>query len=872
MISFKSYFTLSVIGMFSVVLYACYTREQFYTIILFLVTSKISFLLAGNLLVACALLIGNVTKSIFLGRLRDIEVELLVDRCKYSITETLLALTIFRNELTPQIIMLFGALLFIKVFHWLAKSRLDYLQQLMPIPFITHIRLTLLLIILGISDSLISFFCIKYTLTAGRTVFILFGFEFGVLLISVFNYACRYTLHVLDSRFENGLTTKGLYTMLIDLICDGLKFVIYAVFFSLVFVYYGLPIHIVRDVWMAFQNFEKQLRSFIRYLRLTMNLDTRFPDAIEEELQTAGDCLICREGMERAKKLPCGHLFHLDCLRLWLQHQQTCPLCRADIPLVRTATTPAAGAPVVAVGAGGVPEVAPAAAQNESTRQTERGTSEGEEEKIRKALDVPGFFIVDSDDGVAVHSSASLSSSKGRMLSPGTVVFATSRSVSVEGAQHKNAPDLLKVYQWLQLPDGWVLEKHVNGRNSEVHLFPFTAEDVTGVSASKETSSSTETTAAVAVGLTENELNQLPRAVQHARSSNGVGGGNGSTAATVAGAEGSGHVASALSGALPFSATINSPRDIGMRVRPMREVSSAHGGLRPMPGSTFFRVTPISRMTLNSDGTRVEGANTQSTDLNLDTLRTVQQHMTSMAISINSLQEELASTQTLLHQVLLDYSDQKSKTDQQKESTATNISDDALAKAVSVDDKKKVSSSQRTSQEEVSESIMNEVKKSDNTCTSPITPALQEKRSAPVSAGSSATRHLSTLTYLDSASTQADITFANSIISSTSSTSSNTLSTQPSPSSTRIASGTTSVSSALSSSNTTIEPPSISAATATKQPIKDSSVSEEETSNGTTSPSLRTLREKYFSTVNTSTVKKSSDNDNKSDRDEGGSK
>ena len=138
---------------------------------------------------------------------------------------------------------------------------------------------------------------------------------------------------------------------------------------------------------MAFTTFQKQLNSFIRYLRLTSNLDARFDDGTPEELQAAGDCLICRyamqpysqyfyspfllidihvwnccndvyhtrfhisiyllcsyplsisrrEHMDRAKKLPCGHLFHLDCLRMWLQHQQTCPLCRSNTsPLLLT--------------------------------------------------------------------------------------------------------------------------------------------------------------------------------------------------------------------------------------------------------------------------------------------------------------------------------------------------------------------------------------------------------------------------------------------------------------------------------------------------------------------------------------------------------
>ena len=35
--------------------------------------------------------------------------------------------------------------------------------------------------------------------------------------------------------------------------------------------------------------------------------------------------------MTSAKKLPCGHIFHLECLRSWLLRQQTCPTCRIDI-------------------------------------------------------------------------------------------------------------------------------------------------------------------------------------------------------------------------------------------------------------------------------------------------------------------------------------------------------------------------------------------------------------------------------------------------------------------------------------------------------------------------------------------------------------
>jgi E3 ubiquitin-protein ligase synoviolin len=61
-------------------------------------------------------------------------------------------------------------------------------------------------------------------------------------------------------------------------------------------------------------------------------MNDRFPDATTEDLGL-GDatCIICREEMSSAKKLPCGHFFHVHCLRSWLERQQTCPTCRAPV-------------------------------------------------------------------------------------------------------------------------------------------------------------------------------------------------------------------------------------------------------------------------------------------------------------------------------------------------------------------------------------------------------------------------------------------------------------------------------------------------------------------------------------------------------------
>lgn len=128
-VNFKAYFSLSVLALASLVMYAYQTKEQFYPTILFLVTSKVSFVLSGNMIIASAILLSKLLKSIFFGELRDVEVELLCDRAKYSITETCLALTVFRHEITPVILMIFGSLIFVKAFHWLAKCRLDHMYN-----------------------------------------------------------------------------------------------------------------------------------------------------------------------------------------------------------------------------------------------------------------------------------------------------------------------------------------------------------------------------------------------------------------------------------------------------------------------------------------------------------------------------------------------------------------------------------------------------------------------------------------------------------------------------------------------------------------------------------------------------------------------
>lgn len=75
-------------------------------------------------------------------------------------------------------------------------------------------------------------------------------------------------------------------------------------------------------------------------------MESRFPDATDEEIERDEFCVICRDSLfegSKPKKLTCNHIFHIDCLRSWLVMQQVCPTCRAEIPADAPQATPPAG-------------------------------------------------------------------------------------------------------------------------------------------------------------------------------------------------------------------------------------------------------------------------------------------------------------------------------------------------------------------------------------------------------------------------------------------------------------------------------------------------------------------------------------------------
>ncbi|KAF3791681.1 ERAD-associated E3 ubiquitin-protein ligase [Nymphaea thermarum] len=338
----KTYAGASFAGAVAIIYHAFNSRRQFYPAMLYLSTSKISLVLLLNMGFVLMCILWKLVKRLFLGSLREAEVERLNEQSWREVMEILFAITIFREEFSVSFLVMVTALLLIKTLHWLAQKRVEYIETTPTVPTLSHIRIVSFLVFLILVDCSFLYSSVAHLMRSREaSVSLFFSFEYMILVTATVSTFLKYVFYVSDMLMEGQWERKAVYTFYLELIRDLLHLSLYLLFFLVIFVNYGLPLHLIRELYETFRNFKIRVADYIRYRRITSNMNDRFPDATPEELNvTDATCIICREEMVTAKKLRCGHLFHVHCLRSWLERQQTCPICRSLVVPPDNAATP----------------------------------------------------------------------------------------------------------------------------------------------------------------------------------------------------------------------------------------------------------------------------------------------------------------------------------------------------------------------------------------------------------------------------------------------------------------------------------------------------------------------------------------------------
>ncbi|KAK9144196.1 hypothetical protein Sjap_004099 [Stephania japonica] len=331
MMKLQTYVGLSLFGALAVIYHAFNSRGQFYPAMVYLSTSKISLVLLLNMGLVIMCILWQLTKRLFLGSLREAEVERLNEQSWREVMEILFAITIFRQDFSVTFLAMVTALLLIKALHWLAQKRVEYIETTPSVPTLSHIRIISFMGFLLALDSLFLYNSLKYLIKTWQpSVSLFFAFEYMILATTTVSTFVKYVFYVSDMLMEGQWERKAVYTFYLELIRDLVHLSMYLCFFLVIFMNYGVPLHLIRELYETFRNFRVRVADYVRYRKITSNMNDRFPDATPEELNASdATCIICREEMITAKKLICGHLFHVHCLRSWLERQHTCPTCRA---------------------------------------------------------------------------------------------------------------------------------------------------------------------------------------------------------------------------------------------------------------------------------------------------------------------------------------------------------------------------------------------------------------------------------------------------------------------------------------------------------------------------------------------------------------
>ena len=256
-----NYTTISIVATIIHILYVLRTRKQIYLALMFLTTSRVSYILIGNTVISCFISLYQFIIKKFLGGLRLIESESISDSIRWGITETVFALTMFRQEVNVKLMGMFLVSFWLKALHWAVELRGSHLRMteevfyflgdedfttsfsnhsaetandgsrgvnvdtdsksmihkilvsLIP-KFLTekygkahekiprmrknHLLYWMLMNMLYSLDLVLFAFCSKELIESGPSASILFLFEAAIMLITVLNSHFLYGLHVVD--------------------------------------------------------------------------------------------------------------------------------------------------------------------------------------------------------------------------------------------------------------------------------------------------------------------------------------------------------------------------------------------------------------------------------------------------------------------------------------------------------------------------------------------------------------------------------------------------------------------------------------------------------------------------------------------------
>nr|ACG41964.1 protein binding protein [Zea mays] len=329
--------------------------------------SKVTVALLANLAVHVFLVIILALKTLFFVQLTSIETR--------KVLEHIINYVIYKGTFLPlvvpptsQQIILWSTWLVIlcslKMFQSLARERLEKLNASPSVTPSKYFRVYSALLLVLSADLLWMWLCAGFCSFCNSKLFWLLFFEplsiaFDTLqsiMVHGFQLFDIWQQHLMESGADfldlqksykqaagSFSEWRGKLTRNFGFAIDLISLLMSLGHYSMIFWLRGMAFHLVDAVLLLnsralIVSFLKRIKAHIKLRKALSSLDGALPDATYDEICAYDDeCAICRGPMGRAKKLSSNHLFHLACLRSWLDQGlmegYSCPTCRRPLLL-----------------------------------------------------------------------------------------------------------------------------------------------------------------------------------------------------------------------------------------------------------------------------------------------------------------------------------------------------------------------------------------------------------------------------------------------------------------------------------------------------------------------------------------------------------
>ncbi|RCK59125.1 ERAD-associated E3 ubiquitin-protein ligase HRD1 [Candida viswanathii] len=154
-----------------------------------------------------------------------------------------------------------------------------------------------------------------------------------------------------DDELELIWESKPYYSKGVEIASSALTSISYLSFLYLLTIHSGLslPLSMLQGTYSSMRKTWIEVTQLLAFIEKSKRLDTQLANANRADLEASDNlCIICREDMHSIedyqrlfnkpqssrrspKKLKCGHILHLGCLKDWLERSDSCPLCRRKV-------------------------------------------------------------------------------------------------------------------------------------------------------------------------------------------------------------------------------------------------------------------------------------------------------------------------------------------------------------------------------------------------------------------------------------------------------------------------------------------------------------------------------------------------------------